>query len=230
MNANTMNPNTTNGNSRMASFVTLPEPDRLGVMNQLNHHPILIQPAVSHEQLSLLLPALSKYPELDLKTLYYHAQQSDGTAKDGYWHAAINESRSFMESLMMSIVLVERKETLSKFRKSMGARGGVRWCRRYLRENGFLDYDEDILVGHVYSIASVKGGHFGMTDEVWCRTARQMVCSTGYYMTHRYERWKAGERRPQTQTPAPEISSTKTGWINRLRSFVGGLFKKTAGA
>jgi hypothetical protein len=53
--------------------------------------------------LGALLPGIRQHAELDRRTLAYHVQQSDATAADGYWHAAINEARSFLEALVLSI-------------------------------------------------------------------------------------------------------------------------------
>lgn len=155
-----------------------------------------------HEELASLLPELERHAELDLETIRYHLQQSDATARDGYWHASINEARSFLEALVMSIALVERRESLAEFRKGRETQGGIRLCRRYLHEIGFLDIDEDVLVGHVYGIAIAKGSHLGVADEAWCRVARRMVWTTGQYLARRYEAWKAADR-PRADSGPP---------------------------
>ena len=181
-------------------------------------HTIIKQPAVPHERFLLLLPALSRHPKLDLKTMRYHAEQSDATAYDGYWHAAINEARSFMEALVVSIVLRDSRKTFDEFRRGKEMYGGIRLYRRYLYDVGFLDMDENILVTNVYSIASSKGGHFGISDEPWCRAARRMVWATSDYLIHRYERWEVGERRPKVETPEPQKPSIITVWKEHFRN------------
>ncbi len=196
-----MGKTTTNGNSRGTATI---------------RHTMMQQPAMPHVQLSLLLPALSRHPKLDLKTMRYHAEQSDATAYDGYWHAAINEARSFMEALVISIAMRCDRQRLEEFRKGKESYGGIRLYRRYLYNIGFLDADEDILVTSVYSITSAKGGHFGVSDEPWCRVSRRIVWTTSDYLIGRYERWKAGERRPKNNTPELQESSKLTGWKGRL--------------
>ena len=54
--------------------------------------------------LHTLLADVARHEELDLDTLTYHVQQSDATAADGYWHASINEARSFLEALLVGIL------------------------------------------------------------------------------------------------------------------------------
>ena len=155
----------------------------------------------SREELARLLPAIQQHPELDLKTLRYHLEQSDATADDGYWHAAINEARSFLEALVVSIAQVERRESLVAFRKGKESQGGIRLCRRFLVDVGFLDANEDDLLQHVYSIASAKGSHQGVTDAAWSRLARRIVLTTGQYLLRRYAAWKHNGR-PVTPVPA----------------------------
>ncbi len=215
--------NERNGNGRGVDVATnsadrISSANCLGNADCMSNAPVLIYTAQPHERLSLLLPALSRFPKLDLKTMHYHAQQSDATADDGYWHAAINEARSFMEALVISIALRDSRETLDEFRKGKETHGGIRLYRRYLYNVGFLDMDEDILITSVYSIASAKGGHFGVSDESWCRVARRMVWTTSDYLIQRYERWNAGDRRPKVGTPNPQKPSTTTVWKERLRN------------
>ena len=194
--------------------------------NRISNAPVMIHPAVPHERFALLLPALSKHPNLDLITIRYHAEQSDATAYDGYWHAAINEARSFMEALVVSIVLRDSRKTFDEFRRGKEMHGGIRLYRRHLYDAGFLDMDENIMLTNVYSIASAKGGHFGVSDEPWCRAARRMVWTTSDYLIHRYDRWMVGERRPKVDTPGSQKPSKITGWKGRLFSIMRGIRKQ----
>jgi hypothetical protein len=141
------------------------------------------------ERLADLILRLRRHGELDLETLAYHLQQSDATAADGYCHAAINEARSFLEALVMSIAVARQREPIGKFRKGKESKSGFRLGCLYLRELGFIDEEEELLLQHVYGIASAKGSHHGMTDELWCRLARRMVGTTGHYLIHRYRTW-----------------------------------------
>ncbi len=75
-------------------------------------------PQVPCFALAGLLGDLGQHPELDLDTLTYHVRQSDATAADGYWHASINEARSFLEALIVSIA-VARQDGAIGSRKSV---------------------------------------------------------------------------------------------------------------
>lgn len=172
------------------------------------------------ERLADLLPELRRHPELDLKTLCYHLEQSDATAADGYWHAAINEARSFVEALVIGMALVERRETMDTFRKGKENSSGFRFCRRYLHEIGLLDGDEEILLQNVYGMASAKGSHQGVTDEAWCRLARRMIWTTGYYLLGRYDAWKRSGHRPTVLTGRAGKSLGKGTWRDGLSKLV----------
>ena len=139
-----------------------------------------------------LLTGVAAHEELDLDTLTCHVRQSDATAADGYWHASINEARSFLEALLVGILYSVCAEEADK-QKGMSRNGTpFRGCRRRLLEAGFLDADENDLLQYVYSIASAKGSHHGATDEAWTRLARRMVWTAGEYLLTRYEEWKSG--------------------------------------
>jgi hypothetical protein len=179
------------------------------------------------ERLADLLPRLRRHGELDLKTLAYHLQQSDATAADGYCHAAINEARSFLEALVMSIAVARQRKPIGKFRKGKESKSGFRLGCLYLRELGFIDEEEELLLQHVYGIASAKGSHHGLTDELWCRLARRMVGTTGHYLIHRYQAWTddgcpgpsddKGAVEPSAASPAP----TNGSWRHRLVRLLG---------
>ena len=183
------------------------------------------------EQLASLRPILDAHPELDLATIGYHLEQSDATAGDGYWHAAVNEARSFLEALVINIALIERRETLAEFRKGKETQGGLRLCRRHLQDVSFLDIDEDILLAHVHGIASAKGSHLGVTDETWCRLARQIVAATAHHLIRRYSAWKANDRKVNADRPgnrdvvrAAFTAARCRDWLaNTLRRVVYGL-------
>jgi hypothetical protein len=183
--------------------------------------------AVPRERLAALLPRLRRHDELDLETLAYHLQQSDATAADGYCHAAINEARSFLEALVMSMAIARQREPIGKFRKGKESKSGFRLGCLYLRELGFIDEEEEVLLQHVYGIASAKGSHHGVTDELWCRLARRMVGTTGRYLIHRYQVWTGegcpgpvsdqGAVEPSAPSPAPVNGS----WRHRLVRLLG---------
>jgi hypothetical protein len=135
-----------------------------------------------------LLPAVARHPELDTETMAYHLRQSDATAADEYWHASINEARSFLEALVMSIALA-RDDGIVQFRKGRESTSSFRLAYRYLHTTHFLDDEEELLLQRVYGLASAKGAHHGVTDAAWCHLARQFVATTGEYLLQRYVTW-----------------------------------------
>lgn len=167
--------------------------------------------------LAALLGDLQPHAELDLRTLAYHLQQSDATAADGYCHASINEARSALEALVVGIVQVVLKdagEADSPLRDRAQNGTAFRTYWRCLQEAGFLDADENEMLQFVYSVASVKGSHQGVTDEAWTRLARRIVFAAVQYVTQRYTGWKRNGR--STAPPAGEQpKSTRQSWLPR---------------
>jgi len=168
--------------------------------------------------LAALLGDLGRHPELDLDTLAYHLRQSDATPADGYCHAAINEARSFLEALVVSIVHAVRRDAAlgdsdSALRDRSQNGTAFRTYRRYLLESGFIDADENDLLQYVYSVASAKGSHHGVTDEAWARLARRMVFTTGQYVMQRYAGWRHNGR--PTAPPERQPASPRRRWLPR---------------
>ena len=176
--------------------------------------------------LAALVPQLADHAELDLKTLTYHLEQSDATAADGYHHAAINEARSFLEGLVISILRVAREDGGANGGFDNGGHNGTAFknYRRYLLDAGFIDPDENALLQFVYSLASAKGSHPGVTDAVWTRLARRMVFLTGQYVLQRYAARKSSSGRftppiSNPQQPPPPQRSRHNGvrqWLGRM--------------
>ncbi len=149
------------------------------------------------EQLTTLLPALRDHPNLDYTTLAYHAGQCDATARDGYFHAAINEARAFLETLVISIALAEERppnESIADFRKRRESNCGFPSCCRYLQEIGLFNLDERVMVQHAYTLDHAGGVRQGIGSEAWTRLVRRMVWTAGHYVIQRYEAWKSGCR------------------------------------
>jgi hypothetical protein len=178
------------------------------------------------QELAGLWPEVQRHAELDLATLRYHLEQSDATAADGYWHAAINEARSFLEALVVGMAQAERQESFVAFRKGKESQGGLRLSRRFLVDVGFLGPDEDELLLHVYGIASAKGAHHGVADAAWSRLARRIIWTTAQYLLRRYETWKrtAPERRARRVcgATAPPPAPPMAGFWRRWRAWLGG--------
>ncbi|MCH7908651.1 MAG: hypothetical protein IIB38_03435 [Candidatus Hydrogenedentes bacterium] len=183
--------------------------------------------------LSTLLADVASHEELDLDTLTYHARQSDATAADGYWHASINEARSFLEALVVGMLRRVYVEPEDEYKNT--SRGGTpfRCYRRRLMEAGFIDADENDVLQYVYSVASAKGSHHGVTDKAWTGLIRGMVCTTAAYLLARYEAWKSvGMTDPNLGTldkigPAARIlraarfgAAAMGAWVARGRKWV----------
>ncbi len=163
--------------------------------------------------LAALLADLRRHPELDLDTLAYHLTQSDATAAEGYWHAAINEARSFLEALVVSILHAVRPDPPEKSHNNGSANGTPFRCyRRSLLEAGFIDAHENDLLQYVYGVASAKGSHHGVTNEAWSRLARRMVFTTGQYVIQHYEAWKSAPRALLRSPDAQPPVSHKSRW------------------
>jgi len=170
--------------------------------------------------LAALLRDLWAHPELDLRTLAYHLRQSDATAADGYCHAAINEARSFLEALVVSIVHAvrrdaEERDADSALRDRSQNGTAFRTYRRYLLEAGFTDPDENDLLQYVYSVASAKGSHHGVTDEAWTRLARRIVFAAGQYLLQRYAAWKHNGW-PVAPPPGRQPPPSRRRWLGRV--------------
>ena len=168
--------------------------------------------------LAALLGDLRRHPELDLDTLAYHLRQSDATAADGYCHAAINEARSFLEALVVSMVHSAQREAAvgeadSALRDRSQNGTAFRTYRRYLLQATLIDADENDLLQYVYSVASAKGSHHGVTDEAWARLARRMVFTTGQYVMQRYAGWRHNGR--PTAPPERQPASPRRRWLPR---------------
>ncbi len=189
-------------------------------------------PAAQHDDmreppcfsLAALLGDLRPHDELDLRTLAYHLSQSDATAAEGYWHASINEARSFLEALVVNILHAVRPDPPDKPHDNGSANGTPFRCyRRSLLEAGFIDGHENELLRYVYGVASAKGSHHGVTNEAWSRLARRMIFTTGQYVIQHYAAWKSAaprvlQRSPDAQPPAPRQSRR-----SRCSTILGGI-------
>ncbi|MGD8451197.1 MAG: hypothetical protein PVJ57_05210 [Phycisphaerae bacterium] len=169
--------------------------------------------------LTALLHDLQPHPELDLPTMAYHLHQSDATAADGYGHAAINEARSALEALIVSIARTichgVTDSTGLRLRERIQAGSTFRTHRRCLMDAGFIDIDENELLQYVYSIASARGSHYGVTDDAWTRLARRIVFIVGQHFTQRYTIWKQNGRQPAS-LPTNHPQPASRSWPARL--------------
>jgi hypothetical protein len=172
------------------------------------------------DELSELLAALDRFPEFDQRTIRYHLQQSRATAAHGFWHAAINEARSLLEALVVSIAVVEERGGKVVCGKGHDGQGTWRLCRKFLVDAGFLDRNEDEFLLHVYGIGSSKGAHHGVTDETWCDTTLRIIFTTALYLLRRYETWKqdAPRRAAGKRSKQPALQGSRPRRRLRLRA------------
>ncbi len=179
--------------------------------------------------LTALLQDLRPHVELDRRTLGYHLRQSDATAADGYHHASINEARSFLEALVVTIVHAVQRHVRTGDVNDNAPNGGCngirnggqngtafRHYRRYLLDIGLTDHDENELLQFVYSVASAKGSHHGVTDEAWTRLARRIVFAAGQHTVQRYAAWKRNGM-PVTPPPDKAASRPRRNWLSFWR-------------
>ena len=143
------------------------------------------------EKLARLMGDLKQWPELDRKTLAYHAEQSDTLAAKGYRHAAVHEAGAFLETLVQSMTLAVRGDVPEKFRQAVDSHARLRVCRKYLFAPGYIDAEEYKLIDNVFTILRAKGVGAGIVDEAWCRMARQFARTTADYLIGRYACWRS---------------------------------------
>ena len=156
------------------------------------------------EKLAKLMGDLKQWPELDRKTLAYHAEQSDTLAAKGYRHAAVHEAGAFLETLVQSMTLAVRGDVPEKFRQAVDSHARLRVCRKYLFAPGYIDAEEYKLLDNVFAILRAKGVGSGIVDETWCRLARRFAQTTADYLIGRYASWRSVSFKPSV-TPSPPV-------------------------
>ena len=151
-----------------------------------------------------LMRQLKQWPELETKTLSYHLKQSDALASRGFLHAAVHEATSFLEALVQSMTVAVTREPPVNFERSVHVQARLKMCRDCLVRLGYIDADQCQLLVGVFQIARAKGTHPGITDEPWCRLARQFVRLTSEYLITRYATWRSVSFKPNAtpETPA----------------------------
>ena len=83
------------------------------------------------------------------------------------------------------------------------------------------------LFKQVYAVASRKGSHPGVTDEVWGRLVCHLCWMTGYFLLNRYTVWKSHRRR----WPAdPGGSESARQWrpLGPCLRWLGGVARRVA--
>ena len=188
----------------------------------------------TEELLALLVSSLGQHPELDFKTLTYHLQQSDATARDGYWHSAVNEARAFVERLIVGIAESEsrrRRHLLSGLTPNPKLRSGYHESRKYLVTAGFAQVDEMDLFKHIYAIANRKGARPGVTDEPWGHLICHLCWTSSYFLLTRYTAWKSNRRRwPVDRRRSGGVSPMRPGSNGSWRGWLAGVLRRTAGS
>ena len=153
------------------------------------------------EKLAQFMVALKQWPELDRKTMAYHAEQSDALAAKGSQHAAVHEAGAFLETLVQSMALTVKGEAPEQFQRAVDSHARLRVCRKYLFGLGYIDAEEFKLLDNIFDILRAKGVGAGIVDEAWCRMARQFVRTTGNYLIDRYASWRSVTFKPSVGSP-----------------------------
>lgn len=183
------------------------------------------------EQVALLRESLAPHDELDLKTLRYHLDQADATVREGFWHAAVNEARSFIEALIVGMAEFEsarRHDQLSGLSLHAESRSGYHESRKYLVSLGFTDGVGMDLFKQVYRITSRKGSHPGVTDEMWGRLVCHLCWTASYFLLCRYGAWKSHGRRWPGDRGEPDAARNGAApgpcmrWLRRIARRVAG--------
>ena len=184
-----------------------------------------------HEQLALLRESLAPHDELDLRTLRYHLEQADATVREGFWHAAVNEARSFIEALIVGMAEFEsarRHDQLSGLSLHAESRSGYHESRKYLVTLGFTDGTGMDLFKQVYRITSRKGSHPGVTDEMWGRLVCHLCWTASYFLLCRYGAWKSHGRR-WPGDPGDSDAAGNGAAPGRCKRWLQGVVRRVAG-
>ena len=148
-----------------------------------------------------LLPELAPYGELDIETMAYHARESDATAAEGHWHAAVNEARSLLEALVIGAAVAACGRDPETFRRETHSEACYKKARRLLREAGFLSAgDSDVLL-HVHGLVSGSGSHPRVVDAGSGAYCLELIAVTVRYLIRRYASWRSVRF-----TPAPPVA------------------------
>ena len=151
-----------------------------------------------------LLPALAPYGELDIETMAYHARESDATAAEGHWHAAVNEARSLLEALVIGAAVATCGRDPETFRRETHSEACYKKARRLLLEAGFLSAgDHDVLV-HVHGLVSGSGSHPRVVDGEDGNYCLELIAVTVRYLIRRYASWRSVQFTP---TPPAAVAA-----------------------
>ncbi len=164
---------------------------------------------LEYRELPWVAEQLETHGELDVKTLRYHLEQADATAKEDCWHASVNEARCFVEALIVGIAEYEASKRHHHVTgvPTIESKSGYQECRKYLVNIGFADADAMDFFKQAYALASRKGSHPGVTDETWGRLISHLCWTGSYLLLQRYAAWKqngrtwTAPRRTRTRKP-----------------------------
>lgn len=138
-----------------------------------------------------LLPELAPYGELDIETIGYHARESDATAADGHWHAAVNEARSLLEALVVGAAVATGGRDPETFRRETHSEACYKKARRLLREAGFLPAGDSDILMHVHGLVSGSGSHPRVVDAESGGYCLELIAVTVRYLIRRYASWRS---------------------------------------
>ena len=138
--------------------------------------------------------ALRAHVELDPAVLISHIEESDDNAARGNWHSAAGEARSFIEGLVVGLAKTESTRTNTAIRNLPNPgdrRSSFGPAREFLHSGvNFISGHENDTIKALYSLASVKGAHPGLTDEQSAVFVRRVCWIIGGYLLNKYAAWK----------------------------------------
>ena len=159
-----------------------------------------------------LLPELAPYGELDLETMGYHARESDATAAEGHWHAAVNEARSLLEALVIGAAVATCGRDPETFRRETHSEACYKKARRLLLEAGFLSAGDNDVLMHVHGLVSGSGSHPRVVDGGSGAYCLELIAVTVRYLIRRYASWRSVQfaPAPPAAVAAPPAEATQS--------------------
>lgn len=146
------------------------------------------------EDKTTLASAIREHSELKPIVLIQHIEESDDSAARGNWHAAAGEARSFFEGLVVNLAKAESARTatpIPNMPKPGQKRSSFGPARDFVHKKlHFISDQENATIKELYSLASVKGGHPGLTDEQSAIFVRRTSWLLGGYLLKKYSAWK----------------------------------------
>ncbi|MCZ6652958.1 MAG: hypothetical protein O7D91_08015 [Planctomycetota bacterium] len=146
-----------------------------------------------YQDRTALAASLRTHQEIHPDILIHHIEASDESMMNSVWHAATGEARAFFEGLVVNIAesRAESPSNIPNYPRQGERRSKFAPCREYLVQIGFINQDENELIKQLYSFASIRGGHPGITEEQEAKLIRRLCWVVGTFIIAKYVDWKA---------------------------------------